>query len=107
LAQGRPPLDIVNDKTGVCDAQCKGCATAEERRRREERDARLAQEAAAAAAAAAAGAQAKRCSRCGADKPASDFCRNKRSFDGLYSQCRACVSSKVAKSLMFLTRRGR
>ena len=39
--------------------------------------------------------QEKRCSRCGRDRPASEFCRNKRSADGLYSQCRTCVSAKV------------
>ena len=70
-------------------AQCKTCATAEERRRREEREQQRLQEAAPAKA------KVKKCSRCGADKPASDYCRNKRSFDGLYSQCRTCVSEKV------------
>ncbi|KAK9915493.1 hypothetical protein WJX75_009972 [Coccomyxa subellipsoidea] len=65
-------------------SQCKACATAEERRRRESRP--------------QVGPDmmksTKKCTRCGIDKPASSFCRNKRSFDGLYSQCRTCVSDK-------------
>jgi hypothetical protein len=66
-------------------AQCKACATAEEKRRRESRappnnDPAHVQ---------------KKCTRCGIEKPANAFCRNKRSYDGLYSQCRTCVSMKV------------
>ncbi len=36
----------------------------------------------------------KKCSRCHQEKPASDFCANKRSPDGLYCQCKACVAVK-------------
>ena len=70
-------------------AQCKACAAGEERRRLEQR------EAMATLANGLAAPQEKRCSRCGQDKPAAAFCRNKRSADGLYSQCRTCVSAKV------------
>ncbi|CAL8468903.1 g8444 [Coccomyxa elongata] len=65
-------------------SQCKTCATIEERRRRESRP--------------QPGPEmqktSKKCTRCGLEKPANAFCRNKRSFDGLYSQCRTCVSDK-------------
>ena len=36
----------------------------------------------------------KKCSRCHQEKPAGDFCANKRSPDGLYCQCKACVAVK-------------
>ena len=32
----------------------------------------------------------KRCSRCGKTKPVSEFCKNRRSKDGLHSYCKAC-----------------
>ena len=68
--------------------QCKHCATAEEKRRREARQPPVTDPS----------HIHKRCTRCGIEKPANAFCRNKRSFDGLYSQCRACVSSKVLQA---------
>jgi hypothetical protein len=37
----------------------------------------------------------KKCTRCGVDKDIKEFCQNKRSGDGLYSQCRKCVADKV------------
>ena len=65
--------------------QCKPCATAEERRRREQRGAQHAQHA----------KLAKKCTRCNEEKSVDQFCRNSRSFDGRYSQCRTCVADKV------------
>ena len=43
----------------------------------------------------------KKCCRCKIDKSALFFCQNKRSADGLYSQCRDCVAEKAK---YFLTR---
>ena len=66
--------------------QCKPCATAEERRRREQRGVVHAQHA----------KLAKKCTRCNEEKSVDHFCRNSRSFDGRYSQCRTCVADKVS-----------
>lgn len=38
----------------------------------------------------------KKCSRCGIEKPMGDFCKSKRSRDGLRSCCREC-NKKIAK----------
>ena len=72
--------------TGGRHVQCKPCATAEERRRREQRGAQHAQHA----------KLAKKCTRCNEEKSVDQFCRNSRSFDGRYSQCRTCVADKVS-----------
>ena len=72
--------------TGGRHVQCKPCATAEERRRREQRSAQHAQHA----------KLAKKCTRCNEEKSVHQFCRNSRSFDGRYSQCRTCVADKVS-----------
>lgn len=72
-------------KLAVPLLQCKECATSEERRRREERAPLAAEHA----------KQAKRCTRCRMQKDVEQFCRNSRSFDGRYSQCRTCVANKV------------
>ena len=65
--------------------QCKACATSEEKRRREERAPLAPQHS----------KQAKACTRCREEKDIEQFCRNSRSFDGRYSQCRTCVANKV------------
>ena len=38
----------------------------------------------------------KICRRCGTNKPAADFYRNKTNGDGLYNNCKACFSHDAA-----------
>lgn len=38
----------------------------------------------------------KVCRRCGTNKPAADFYRNKTNGDGLYNNCKACFSHDAA-----------
>lgn len=40
----------------------------------------------------------KACTRCGAEKPESEFHKNKRAKDGLTAQCRECSNRSSAKS---------
>lgn len=39
----------------------------------------------------------KRCSKCGGDKPRTEFFRNSAARDGLQSQCKACQSGTPAQ----------
>lgn len=47
--------------------------------------------------------QVKKCTRCNEEKPVDQFCKNSRSFDGRYSQCRTCVADKVSCPLCLVS----
>lgn len=64
--------------------QCKVCSASEEKRRREAKNPPPRPT-----------GVTKTCTRCKLVKAMGDFCQNKRSSDGLYSQCRSCVADKV------------